>query len=168
MKALEHRKVLAVTWDVKSSVIPLEKSMIKYELDYDTYYGTKKTYENKQCLLGTIGKLGTGFDQNKTTCKGYDGERFDVLILIGSTKDKGLYEQIVGRVARAKEFDIYYIVDDNKSIRNHFGSCGVWEKKHAGNIYQIDLTHVKELEDVEDAMEEPEILYQQKKKSLIR
>jgi len=168
MKALAHKKVLAVTWDVKSSVLPLEKSMIKYDVDYDTFYGNKKKYKNAQTLLGTIGKLGTGFDQNKVVCEGYDGVRFDVLIMIGSTRKKGLYEQIVGRVTRAEEFDVYYIVDDNESIKKHFGVCKSWDIEHAGNIYKVDLTQATNIKQVQQALTEPENIYQQRDEKLRR
>jgi superfamily II DNA or RNA helicase len=103
----------------------------------DTMFGTKKSYSDSQILIGTINKIGTGFDE-KAACKDFNGVRINVLILTCSIKSLGLLEQVVGRSFRSDAPQVYYLIDHNSIVQNHWRGAVKWFKSRNGVIQEID------------------------------
>jgi len=103
----------------------------------DHMSGTKKKYNDSQILIGTISKIGTGFDE-KAACEDFNGFRINVLILTCSIKSIGLLEQVAGRSFRSDFPQIYYLVDQNRIVENHWRGAIKWFKSRNGTIRHID------------------------------
>ena len=110
--------------------------------------GSRRTYTNCRVLIGTISKVGVGFDQ-KAACADFDGKRINLLIVAVSTKQ---IEQIAGRAFRADNPHIVHIVDDGKIFDNHLRECMIWylqgERKDKVEVRRTD--QVIELPAVEE------------------
>lgn len=83
----------------------------------DFLCGTKKTYSDSRVFVGTIPKIGVGFDE-ATACPDYKGVPSDIIILATSVKQKGLLLQMIGRGFRADNPTIYHLVDEDKLIND--------------------------------------------------
>jgi superfamily II DNA or RNA helicase len=99
----------------------------------DTLYGTKKDYSDSRILLGSIPKVGTGFDE-KTLCKNFGGQRLDVLFLVTSFKELSILEQCVGRVFRADNPVVVDFVDNHTIFKRHFSERSKWYVSRNGTI----------------------------------
>ncbi len=91
----------------------------------DTYYGSKDTYKDSRVLLGTIKKIGTGFDE-ENACENFSGERINMGILTTSIKDESLLAQCVGRTFRAENPTIIDLVDDHGIFSRHWKIRQKW------------------------------------------
>jgi hypothetical protein len=89
-----------------------------YECDY--LAGKKKTYIDSQILIGTVDRIGIGFDEKAFCGKTFKGVRSDMLIIACSYKDAALIEQIAGRVFRVKRPLIYYLLDNGSTYAKHW------------------------------------------------
>lgn len=101
------------------------KSLIDQTEKCDTLLGGKNKYKDSRILIGTMSKIGTGFDE-KNACDDYSGIRINCLILASSIKDLALLEQNVGRVFRAENPVIYDLVDRNNVLKSHFYERRSW------------------------------------------
>ena len=102
-------------------------------VECDYMAGAKKTYKDSRVLLGTIGKIGTGFDE-KNFCPDFKGIRADSIVICTSIKNKNRLEQSVGRI-RAEYKSVIHLVDDNKLINEkHWGECVKWYTSRNGSI----------------------------------
>lgn len=99
----------------------------------DTLVGNKNNYNDSKVLIGTAGKIGTGFDV-ETSAIDYDGIKANVVIIIPSTKEYQAYEQQRGRGMRADNPIVVWINTRNKSIRNHFNGLKNWIEATNGQI----------------------------------
>jgi superfamily II DNA or RNA helicase len=112
IKDNSDRKVLVLTRLREHVDILME--MIQTEgIKVDYLAGNKKNYTDSDVLIGTISKIGTGFDE-KNACKDFGGKRINMVILASSIKDEALLEQSVGRGFRSEDpiiVDIF-IVDE--------------------------------------------------------
>lgn len=84
-----------------------------------------KKYSDSQVLIGTIGKLGTGFDE-KMACPDFQGVRINLLILAGSTKSPQLLAQLCGRAFRSEMPHIVDIVDNHGALEKHWRKRLKW------------------------------------------
>ena len=91
---------------------------------------TVRKYSDASVIVGTISKVGRGFDENKS-CHDWKGERINLLILASSTKK---IEQIAGRVFRADIPIIVDIVDNHKNVQNHWRIRRRWYESRNGII----------------------------------
>ena len=108
----------------------------------DFMMGTKKTYSDSQVLIGTVSKVGTGFDE-KSMCPDFGGKRSDLLIYCSSTKKAGLMEQNVGRVMRAECPSVIHLVDDNPSIKRHWTESKKWYVSRGATITEMKMEQMK-------------------------
>lgn len=82
----------------------------------DTLCGTKREHEDGDVLIGTVSKMGCGYDQSNF-CKVFDGKKFTVLVLMDYVLDDNKFEQVVGRVARCDKPIVIQIYDNYPSFR---------------------------------------------------
>lgn len=132
-----NAKILVLTWRSKSHAIPLAQSLKMKGYNVDYMAGTKKTYHDSHILIGTIKKIGTGFDE-KSACEDYNGTRINLLILVGSTKSVELLEQIAGRAFRSDFPQIIHFVDDCSISVNHWKKSVPWYVSRNGEIYEVN------------------------------
>jgi hypothetical protein len=111
------------------------------------YYGKMDGYYDADVLVGTYKKLGRGFDQ-KGKCKpkicpltgdgygknGWDGRRFNMLILAASTLK---VEQLAGRAFRSEIPCIVEIVDNHDNVRKHWAVRYKWFLSRNGIVMDI-------------------------------
>lgn len=90
-------------------------------IECSIFCGNMKTYESKRVLLGTINKIGTGFDE-PMFCSDYDGIPSNVMILASSIKGHLSLEQCIGRVFRSEDPIVYDMVDGDRISVSHFRS----------------------------------------------
>lgn len=96
--------------------------------------GNVSSYNDASVIVGTISKVGVGFDEKKA-CHDWRGERINMLILGSSTKK---IEQIAGRVFRADIPIIIDFVDNHKNTKAHWRERRSWYESRNGVIYSID------------------------------
>ena len=94
-----------------------------YTVDY--MRGNKGSYLDSNVLVGTIHKMGTGFDE-ATACQDYKGRPTDLVIIVCSIKEPLLLEQVVGRGFRADRPNIIHFVDDDPTIIKHWSLNQKW------------------------------------------
>ena len=94
---------------------------------------TIKKYDDASVIIGTISKVGRGFDE-KESCHDWKGERINMLILASPTKK---IEQIAGRVFRAEVPIIVDIVDNHKNTKAHWYIRKKWYESRNGMIYSM-------------------------------
>ena len=144
-------KILILTWLV-DHVTYLTQELIKVGENIDYMAGNKKSYSDSRILIGTIDKIGTGFDE-KTACANFNGFRINMLLLVGSIKSLGLLEQVAGRVFRSEFPQIIHFVDDMKIIENHWKQDQKWYKSRNGNIIEFNSEYY--LEKQKEMMNKP-------------
>lgn len=83
------------------------------------YYGPMKSYKHSNILIGTPGKMGTGFDE-ATFDEDFTGEPVDVLILTSTIRKPTTLEQNVGRVLRADAPTVYVLIHDDSIFAGHW------------------------------------------------
>lgn len=98
--------------------------------------GKTKTYSDSRVLVGTVSKIGTGFDE-QNACLDFAGERINMLILLGTTKSEQLLEQTLGRAFRADLPHIIVFTDDVPAIKRHWTIIKKWCISHNGEIYEV-------------------------------
>lgn len=125
-------KILIITKQ-KNHAEMINKLLNENGIENDLFYGSKKTYKDGKVLIGTISKIGTGFDQ-ESLCAGFDGIRFNVLILTCSIKMYSLLFQVTGRVFRCERPVIYHLVDTNGIHLGHWNKCRKWYISKGGII----------------------------------
>jgi superfamily II DNA or RNA helicase len=103
-------------------------------VDYMT--GNKKSYQNCQILVGSQKKCAVGFDDLNTATDS-DGIRIQLLILTKTIKDESLLTQCMGRIRDPNPI-IFYMIDEQSTIKRHFGVCKKWLKNRGLGI--IDWT----------------------------
>jgi superfamily II DNA or RNA helicase len=124
-----ENKILVLTWE-SSHVEILEKLIGEAGITVSSYFGSKTTYVDSEVLVGTIQKMGTGFDP-ELNCLSFSGVKIDTIILALSVKDVSLFEQIFGRAFRTEEIpQLIYMVDDCNTSQKHWKSCMKWMKEH--------------------------------------
>ena len=117
----------------KEHVQTLEKALTQADEKVSSMYGTKRHYNDARVLIGTVSKIGTGFDE-KALCQDFNGHRIDLLILTCSIKSLELLEQVVGRAFRSKEPTVIHMVDNNNISKSHWKGALRWYKSRQGSI----------------------------------
>lgn len=136
VKANRDDKILIMTQHV-SHVKTLRKqltSLLKpYKKTVSSFFGLAKRYDDADVTIGTIQKIGRGFDQ-KGGCDNWDGRRFNVAILATSTKK---IEQPAGRTLRADTPVIFDLVDNQHNCKRHWGVRKKWYQSRNGHISEM-------------------------------
>lgn len=136
----------------KEHVETLHSLLLSEKIECDTLFGKKKDYSDSHVLIGSISKIGTGFDE-ENFCKDFQGKKSDVLILLTSIACKfnkkkfeetknvsefSLYEQVRGRIMRSDDPLIVYFVDHAPIIEAHFSGAGRLARYTGGIVEEFD------------------------------
>lgn len=138
VKANIHRKMILLTPRVDHAE-KMSKMLNEMGIKSDYITGKKQKYENSNVLVGSIGKINTGFDE-KNYCDTFDGIPSNLLINIGSNREHNLIVQIVGRLKRSREEEPYLIdvVDNCYVFTRHAKERNKIYEKEGYNIYTVD------------------------------
>lgn len=132
IKENPNSKVLILTSRV-DSILAIKDYLKEKNVNRDYMYAKKSTYRDSRVLIGTVSKLGTGFDP-ASSCLDFEGVHFDLLILFCSFRSIPLINQNIGRVFRTNYPSIFYFVDDNSTIKNHWSIFKKWCVDRGGDI----------------------------------
>lgn len=99
----------------------------------DVMAGAKKKYKDSRVLVGTLSKIGTGFDE-ASACADFGGERINLALLVCSIKNTALLEQSVGRAFRAAFPTIIHFVDKDPIFSSHWSRARGWYLSRQGTI----------------------------------
>ena len=132
-----QQKILILTKHiprVEKLYTELKRLLEPYGKKVSRYAGKDKSYDDGDIIIGTMSKIGVGFDE-KETCNKWNGVRLNFLILDSSTKK---IEQIAGRVFRAPLPVIIDIVDNHTNLVKHWNLRRSWYTSRNGIIYQTN------------------------------
>lgn len=135
--ANRDRKILILTSQVNHA-LQLNQNLITAGIGSDCLCSTKKNYVDAAVLVGTVSKIGTGFDQ-ASFCATYNGVPFDLLILVCSLKKYAMLTQNVGRCFRSDNPVVMHLVDDDDIYRSHWSKAQRWYRMHEGTITHHDI-----------------------------
>lgn len=127
-------KILILT-GYRAHTTLLHRTFVELGESVDYLCGPKKNYHDSRILIGTISKIGTGFDE-ASFCDDYNGVKINLGILTHSIAKTQLLEQTVGRVFRADFPNIMHLVDDDKTIANHWKTAKRWYKSKGGILHE--------------------------------
>lgn len=116
MKSL-HKKILVLSGR-KLHVDLLVSTLKHYDVECAKMSGSDKTYSDSNVLIGTVSKIGKGFDE-KMFCPDFSGKRIDMVIIFKSYKSLIQLEQNIGR-SRADFPEIWHFRDKDSIITSHF------------------------------------------------
>ena len=128
-------KILILTWRVEHAT-QLYNWLKLLNESVAILAGPIKSYSDSRILVGTVSKIGTGFDE-KSACPDFSGKRINMLIWVGSSKSEIIIEQTIGRAFRSDFPTIIAFIDDNKSIKNHWYILKKWCLNR--NAYILDF-----------------------------
>lgn len=137
VKSNPHRKFMIIT--KLADHVQLIELLLKQKhinVECDTYYRSKKKYRDSQVLIGTISKMGTGFDE-AMLCDEYKGEPSNTIILTHSIKKWQLYEQVRGRIMRSKDPCVIWLYDQNQCGQRHFSGLQKWMSDTNGTVIPL-------------------------------
>lgn len=137
------KKIMILTWKVNHA-FKLYQWLKNLNESVAVLAGKKKTYLDSRILVGTISKIGTGFDE-ETACDNFEGTRINLLILCGTTRSPTTIEQNLGRVMRSEYPSIIVLVDHNKVIKNHWSIIKNWALNHNGTESFLPPPHENDL-----------------------
>ena len=96
--------------------------------------GKMKTYEDSRVLIGTMSKIGTGFDE-ATSCESFMGRPSDSLILFHVPKAYQIFAQCGGRAMRSLEVPVIYVMLPLNELPNrHFNGLKTYIQSTGGRI----------------------------------
>jgi hypothetical protein len=132
-------KIMILTWH-KDHAHFLAKILKERGISTDVLAGNKNVYKDSRVLVGTIAKIGCGFDE-EMSCPDWTGKRSNMLILTGSTKSLSGLEQFTGRVFRSDFPTIIDMVDDNAICKRHWNMRRKWyeDPERNGEIHYIEM-----------------------------
>ena len=136
---------------IKQMIIASRKNhckMIKEEIEKEGHecaelYGTIKKCDNKQFLVGTSSKMGTGFDE-KNACKNFKGSASQLVWLLHSFAEKEPWIQTVGRGMRHSKPKFIMLVDNTSITKRHIRECKKWVKKYNGEVVDVPFDKIDE------------------------
>jgi superfamily II DNA or RNA helicase len=133
---VDVHKILVLS-SYKAIIDSLENYLKVSNIKYDVMMGNKKTYSDSNVLLGTIGKLGRGFDE-ENACDDFGGIRINLLLITTTFQSFTLYTQTVGRVMRSCNPVVVHMVDDDKTAEKHWNkACKFYEKSGAEIVTMV-------------------------------
>jgi superfamily II DNA or RNA helicase len=109
-----------------------------YGIDYDTLYGNKKKFEDKNVLIFSVSKTGTGFDLSAALGDAFSGKNPDVLILMTTIKSVPKLKQVLGRVLRSDNPHFVLLVDSNNVCKKHYRETKQVFTDSKGTLKEID------------------------------
>lgn len=136
VKTNPHRKFIILS--KLADHVRLLELLLKIEgIKCGTLYRNQSSYSDSIALIGTMPKIGTGFDE-ENACEDFQGVKSNVLILTHSVKKWQQYEQFRGRVMRSKTPTVIWLNDKVPTVRNHFKGLSDWIQQTNGIIVPLD------------------------------
>lgn len=136
-----NRKILILT-SLREHAILIYNNLEQMGIPSDYLCGTKRGYVDSTVLVGTVSKIGTGFDP-ATSCPTYAGKPFDLLILACSMKKYSMLVQNIGRVFRAEFPTVMHLVDNDDIYKNHWYKARKWYMRHGGLISEHNIENTE-------------------------
>lgn len=130
------RKILILTNEKKH--VELLVNLIAPHRVVSKLCGPVRTYKNAPVLVGTVSKIGTGFDE-ENFCDDYDGDPLNLLIMCVSYRNKATIEQNVGRVFRSERPHVLYLLDNDDLCITHCDIFKSWARRCGGTIQETVL-----------------------------
>ena len=139
VKRNDQHKIIILTWN-KAHAYFLKDVLIQHGVSADVLAGNKNTYKDSRVLVGTIGKISCGFDE-QMACPDWGGQKSNMMILTGSTKSLTGLEQMVGRVFRSEFPTVIDMVDDINIVKKHWNERRKWyeDPGRNGEIHYIEM-----------------------------
>lgn len=131
-----HRKFIILT-RLAEHVRELHRLFLAEGITADTLFKNKNKYINSAVLIGTVPKMGTGFDE-ENACSNFSGKKSNVLIIVLSVKQWQLYEQMRGRVMRGKSPIVIWLYDRNAICKRHFKELIPWITQTNGVVVDVN------------------------------
>ena len=140
-------KKLLILTALKDHTMFLHNMILNMKISCDYMCGNKKSYNDSNVLVGTMSKIGTGFDP-ANACATYDGRPFDCLIVASSIKKYSMLEQNVGRVFRCDYPIVYHLVDADEIFKNHWNLARKWYVTRGGQVaeYLVSLNMFEQIQ----------------------
>lgn len=129
----QDHKILILTRRDSIHVRVLYDIISKLGIQVDYMSGNKKTCKDSNVFIGTINKIGTGFDQS-SSCYDFKGIHINLLLIVNSIADDSLLEQVAGRVFRSTFPHIIHFVDNNDLVKKHWENGKPWYESRNGII----------------------------------
>jgi hypothetical protein len=139
-------KILILTSLVDHALL-LHNKLDALKISCDYLCGSKKGYSDSNVLIGTMSKIGTGFDP-ATSCPNYKGSPFDLLFLVSSIKKESMLVQNVGRCFRADFPTVMHFVDDDDIYKNHWYRAKKWYTKRNGTVIEYKCPDQPKIEEL--------------------
>ena len=112
----------------------LKDVLVNKDINCATLMKDQVKYKDSNVLLGTIGKLGRGFDE-QNFCDNFNGVRINLLILTTTFQSKTLYVQTIGRVMRSSNPIVIHMTDDDTTAEKHWKKACTFYKKSGATIF---------------------------------
>lgn len=132
-----NKKILILTSLVDHTMLLWE--MLKTEkIESEYMCGKKKKYTDSGVLIGTVHKIGTGFDP-ASACPNFSGQHFDLLLLVCSFRQTAALVQYVGRALRSDSPNVMHFVDDDDIYRSQWRVNKKWYISCGATIMEYDV-----------------------------
>lgn len=141
-----NAKILILT-SLKDHATLLHSCLEKLNIPCDYLCGTKRGYKDSTVLVGTMSKIGTGFDP-ATSCATYSGRPFDLLLVVSSIKKYSMLIQNIGRVFRADFPTVMHFVDNDDIFKSHWYKARKWYLTHGGTITDYNIPNMQQPEPI--------------------
>lgn len=143
---LEHNRgfrVLILTTMVSRCEELYQMINESFENNCDYIHGDKTEFYPHDILIGTVSKIGTGFDP-LASVSADNIKHYQVVILDMSIKKPEVLTQTVGRVMRSANPIVIQMLDDHSIYQRHWKKNLTWYKKRKSTIIEnmtnFDLT----------------------------
>lgn len=130
------RKILILTNEKKH--VNILMNLITPHRPVSKICGAVRTYKNAPVLVGTVSKIGTGFDE-ENFCDDFDGDPLNLLIMCVSYRNKATIEQNIGRVFRSERPHVIYLLDQDGLCEDHCDIFKAWARRCGGTITETVL-----------------------------
>lgn len=124
---------IIVLSNLRKHVYRLHELMVSRGWNAEFLCGTKPRVQDSQILIGSIPKIGTGFDQRNASLN-FDGICANVLFMVGYTKVDSTLFQTAGRVFRASRAEVLYFTDTNELLERHWKKAEKWFVSSGGTV----------------------------------
>jgi hypothetical protein len=166
-----HRKIIIMV-RYKAAIPILVRLLQEVNIEAATLFGNKEEYSDSHVLIGTIPKMGVGFDE-ANSCTDFKGRPSDLMILLTSLADQDLYEQVKGRVMRSDDPVLFYFEDKLSIVKKHIDNVVDWIEQTKGVVidfpYDEGNMGIANMEYTADGegMEVPIVVEKKKKKKIV-
>ena len=135
-KYMPTENILILTW-LTEQIDLLMPALEAAGIQATSYYGSQKQYIENQVCVGTLGKVGFGFDEAYAAVD-FSGIPFSCIVLPLTVKDSAFYEQIIGRGMRSKNPLFVTFIDSHFITRAHWKKNAQWVETHNVELSEIE------------------------------